>query len=329
MGGTTIIRVDRKIKEGQKLQDDLNACLGTILDQDRFATKLANNYPLTDYNDSNYIKCAKFDKLVRTCYMGAYGINAKSDLWKKADSKNSNGNQYRGQCGKYWTAMQWMEGAWDTNANGGKAVKKTAKAKVAVKAKVAAKKTKKAKVAVKKNAKAKVAVKKSAKLDIKAPKIKAKATIKKRRLATFKDVLITRDNAYEVANGNGVNYDSYLKLWPDKTDIRTGKKLGYQFYYNSYLSRAPQGYSGCQAEKRYSTVCDLISNSRVMTNMNYKDMTMVAVKPEECPPCEKCKCPTCGCRRLTNYEIEALHKVTGLVMVDNKWQFGSIKCDVK
>merc|ERR1711982_36825 len=80
---------------------------------------------------------------------------------------------------------------------------------------------------------------------------------------------------------------------------------------------------------RYSTVCDLISNSRVMTNMNYKDMTMMGVKPEECPPCDKCKCPTCGCRRLTTYEIEALHKVTGLVMVKNKWQFGNIKCDVK
>merc|ERR1712007_273920 len=212
----------------------------------------------------------------------------------------------------------------------GKSPKK-ASVKVSVKAKVAPKKkaAPKAKVAVK----AKVGLKKKA-----APKakiaVKAKVT-KKRRLSTFKDMLITRENSYEVANGNGVDYDSYLRVFPVTVDKRSGKKMSYQFYFNSYLSRAPQGYGGCQAEKRYSTACDLISNSRVMTNMNYKDMTMVAIKPELCPPCpppvpEK-PCKVCNCQKLTDFEVEALQKVTGLVVKEKKQVFTlkGVRCDLK
>merc|ERR1712007_315605 len=159
---------------------------------------------------------------------------------------------------------------------------------------------------------------------------------KKRRLSTFKDMLITRENSYEVANGNGVDYDSYLRVFPDTGDKRSGKTMSYSFYYNSYLSRAPQGYSGCQAEKRYSTACDLISNSRVMTNMNYKDMTMVAIKPDLCPPCPppipQKPCKICKCQKLTDFEIVALHKVTGLMVVNkNRQEFKQtgVKCDLK
>merc|ERR1712007_286632 len=161
--------------------------------------------------------------------------------------------------------------------------------------------------------------------------VKAKVA-KKRRLSTFKDMLITRENSYEVANGNGVDYDSYLRVFPDQGDKH---QLKYQFYFNSYLSRAPQGYSGCQAEKRYSTACDLISNSRVMTNMNYKDMTMVAIKPDLCPPCPKPKkplpCKKCKCQKLTDMEIIALHKVTGLVLVNKlrqEFKQTGVKCDL-
>merc|ERR1712007_6930 len=164
--------------------------------------------------------------------------------------------------------------------------------------------------------------------------VKAKVT-KKRRLSTFKDMLITRENSYEVANGNGVDYDSYLRVFPVTVDKRSGKKMSYQFYFNSYLSRAPQGYSGCQAEKRYSTACDLISNSRVMTNMNYKDMTMVAIKPDLCPPCPKPKkplpCKKCKCQKLTDMEIIALHEVTGLVLVNKlrqEFKQTGVKCDL-
>merc|ERR1712007_38196 len=159
---------------------------------------------------------------------------------------------------------------------------------------------------------------------------------KKRRLSTFKDMLITRENSYEVANGNGVDYDSYLRVFPDTGDKRSGKTMSYSFYYNSYLSRAPQGYSGCQAEKRYSTACDLISNSRVMTNMNYKDMTMVAIKPDLCPPCPppipQKPCKICKCQKLTDFEVVALRKVTGLMVVNKttqKFSQTGVKCDLK
>merc|ERR1712007_418559 len=165
--------------------------------------------------------------------------------------------------------------------------------------------------------------------------VKAKVT-KKRRLSTFKDMLITRENSYEVANGNGVDYDSYLRVFPVTVDKRSGKKMSYQFYFNSYLSRAPQGYSGCQAEKRYSTACDLISNSRVMTNMNYKDMTMVAIKPDLCPPCPppipQKPCKICKCQKLTDFEVVALRKVTGLMVVNKttqKFSQTGVKCDLK
>merc|ERR1712007_282824 len=207
------------------------------------------------------------------------------------------------------------EAAWDEKKNKGSA-KVAPKAKVTVKAKVAPKKKAALKV--------KVAPKKKAAL-------KAKVA-KKRRLSTFKDMLITRENSYEVANGNGVDYDSYLRVFPDQGDKH---QLKYQFYFNSYLSRAPQGYSGCQAEKRYSTACDLISNSRVMTNMNYKDMTMVAIKPDLCPPCPKPKkplpCKKCKCQKLTDMEIIALHKVTGLVLVNKlrqEFKQTGVKCDL-
>merc|ERR1712097_78133 len=165
--------------------------------------------------------------------------------------------------------------------------------------------------------------------------VKAKVT-KKRRLSTFKDMLITREDSYEVANGNGVDYDSYLRVFPSTVDKRSGKKMSYQFYFNSYLSRAPQGYSGCQAEKRYSTACDLISNSRVMTNMNYKDMTMVAIKPDLCPPCPppipQKPCKICKCQKLTDFEVVALRKVTGLMVVNKttqKFSQTGVKCDLK
>merc|ERR1712007_39257 len=188
-----IIKVDMSTPEGKKLQTDLNECLGSILDQDRFATKLVNAKQLTDYNDKTYTKCARFDKLVRTCYAGAVGAGSvKSSLWRM-DKKNSNGSQYRGQCWNYWKAMQWLEAAWDEKKNKGSA-KVAPKAKVTVKAKVAPKK----KAAPKKKTalKVKVGLKKKA-----APKakiaVKAKVA-KKRRLSTFKDMLITRQNSYEV-----------------------------------------------------------------------------------------------------------------------------------
>jgi hypothetical protein len=316
-----IIKVDMSTPEGKQLQTDLNECLGSILDQDRFATKLVNGKQLTDYNDKTYTKCARFDKLVRTCYAGAVGAGSvKSSLWRM-DKKNSNGSQYRGQCWNYWKAMQWMEAQWANS----KAPKASVKAKVTVK--------KAAKKAPKKKA-AKKAPKKKAALKVKG-KVALKAHVKKRRLSTFKDMLITRENSYEVANGNGVDYDSYLRVFPSTVDKRSGKKMSYQFYFNSYLSRAPQGYSGCQAEKRYSTACDLISNSRVMTNMNYKDMTMVAIKPELCPPCpppvpEK-PCKVCNCQKLTDFEVEALQKVTGLVVKEKKQVFTlkGVRCDLK